>query len=275
VKQMPLSKITVDEDIQPRAAIDTSVIAEYKECIEAGDKFPPVIVFDDGTTNRLSDGFHTFEATRQAGKDKILADVRQGTKRDAILFACSANAVHGLRRTPADKRHVVLRLLNDSQWSKRSDRWIAKMAAVSNTFVSRLREEQSAHLSTLTDSQPQTREVSRGGTTYQQKVRIPHRIPHSGDVIIQARETGHGTGPIREDPNVDDRKPVPLRSGSHDAGPRIAVQGEVVKPRAGWISQSSLNEVKHLVETRFSAEEEHELHAWLGQRIAKRMEDDE
>lgn len=36
--------------------------------------------------------------------------------REAILFIVGANASHGLRRTNADKRRTVERLLADEEW---------------------------------------------------------------------------------------------------------------------------------------------------------------
>ena len=38
---------------------------------------------------------------------EIAADVRQGTRRDALLFAAGANSSHGLSRTTADKRRAI------------------------------------------------------------------------------------------------------------------------------------------------------------------------
>jgi hypothetical protein len=66
--------------------------------------------------------------------------MRQGTRRDAILHAAGANAAHGLRRTNADKRRAVETLLRDEEWSKWSDREIARLCAVSHPFVSQIRQ---------------------------------------------------------------------------------------------------------------------------------------
>lgn len=67
------------------------------------------------------------------------SDVRTGTQRDAILFACGANATHGLRRTNDDKRKAVGVLLADAVWSKMSDREIARLCKVSNMLVAVVR----------------------------------------------------------------------------------------------------------------------------------------
>jgi hypothetical protein len=47
------------------------------------------------------------------GLAKISADVREGSRRDAILYAVGANASHGLKRTNRDKRNAVRVLLKD------------------------------------------------------------------------------------------------------------------------------------------------------------------
>jgi hypothetical protein len=61
---------------------------------------------------------------------KAPCEIRQGSLRDAILFACGANAVHGLRRTNKDKRRAVRTLLKDPEWSQWTDVEIARRCAV-------------------------------------------------------------------------------------------------------------------------------------------------
>lgn len=156
---VPISTLTIDPKIQPRAAVDPSVIADYAEAMIAGDKFPPIIVFHDGKRRFVADGFQRVEAARQAKLREVSADVRKGTRRDAILFACGCNAYHGARRTNDDKRAVVLRLLNDPEWTDWNDREIARRCAVSGPFVATMRD--SGNFKRL-----QMRKVIRGGKTY-------------------------------------------------------------------------------------------------------------
>ncbi|MFD2814968.1 hypothetical protein ACFSYD_12020 [Paracoccus aerius] len=96
-------------------------------------------MFYDGASYWLADGFHRYKAFAQINAHDVPADVRQGTQRAAILFSVGANASHGLRRTNDDKRRAVMVLLNDPEWSKWSDREIARQAGVSNRYVSNLR----------------------------------------------------------------------------------------------------------------------------------------
>ncbi len=81
-----------------------------------------------------------FLASESIGLSEIAAEVRQGTRRDAVLFSCSANATHGLRRSAADKRRAVLTLLQDADWSKWSNREVARRSALSPGLVDGLRK---------------------------------------------------------------------------------------------------------------------------------------
>ncbi len=136
--------IRTDGGTQPRAGIDRAVVAEYADAMHNGAVFPPVSVFFDGTEYWLADGFHRLFAAAEAGLSEIEAEVRPGTRRDAILHAAGANATHGLRRTNEDKRRAVTLLLNDEDWRQWSDREIARRCGVSNNFVGELRRSLSS-----------------------------------------------------------------------------------------------------------------------------------
>jgi hypothetical protein len=71
----------------------------------------------------------------------ILADVHEGTKRDARLFSASANGTHGMRLSNADKRRSVLVLLLDKEWAQWSNNQIAKHCHVTHTMVNKIRNE--------------------------------------------------------------------------------------------------------------------------------------
>ena len=154
-------------ELQSRAAINNEIVTEYAEAIKAGAEFPAVVVFNDGAENWLADGFHRFHAHNQAGKTSILADVRQGTNRNAILYSLGANGTHGLHRTNADKRKAVATMLNDFEWAAWSSNAIAKACGVSHTFVDSLRTSPDI-LQPLQDKASTTRTVERNGKTYEQ-----------------------------------------------------------------------------------------------------------
>jgi hypothetical protein len=107
----------------------------------AGEVFPPLDVFHDGTVYWLADGFHRHYAAQNAGKRFIRCNVHVGGLREAILHSVGANAKHGLARSDNDKRRAVERLLADEEWAIWSDRDIAKRCHVSHTFVARVRAD--------------------------------------------------------------------------------------------------------------------------------------
>ena len=136
---LPIQAITRDVQCQPRVYLTPNVINEYAEEMSGGAIFPPVIVFHEGDTYWLADGFHRVAAAEQAGLDGVNCEIREGTVRDAMLYSVGTNATHGLRRTNQDKRRAIETLIEDPDWSQWSDREIARKAAVSHDFVSRLR----------------------------------------------------------------------------------------------------------------------------------------
>lgn len=162
-RMIDMTKIRTDGGTQSRAAINDDTVAEYAEALEGGAEFPPVTVYHDGTDYWLADGFHRVAAYRAAGRAEIPADVRQGDRRAAVLHSCGANASHGLRRTNADKRRAVMVLLEDAEWSGKSENWMAATCRVSRTLVRAILQE--GH---LVEKQDAVRTVERGGVVYQQ-----------------------------------------------------------------------------------------------------------
>ncbi|WP_201789103.1 hypothetical protein [Scytonema hofmannii] len=158
-----ISAIRRDGGTQPRVAVDRAIAEEYAQARRDGAELPPVVVFYDGQSYWLGDGFHRVEAEEIVGSDHVLADIRQGTRRDAILYSVGANATHGLRRTNADKKRAVQTLLKDEEWTKWGNREIARRAGVDEKTVRNLRAELSA------DFPQMSKTVQRGGTTYTQQ----------------------------------------------------------------------------------------------------------
>ena len=138
-KLLGIDVVRIDGDTQSRDEINQSLINDYAEDMDRGDVFPAILVFFDGVSYWLADGFHRYFAVKKLGLGSISADVRQGTKRDAWLYSLEANGRHGERRTAADKRKSVLRALDDFELSTWSDVEIARKCVVSDRFVSKMR----------------------------------------------------------------------------------------------------------------------------------------
>ncbi len=176
ITRIAVSLLRRDGGTQIRAQISMEVAKEYAEAMARGDKFPPARARYDGTHYWLCDGFHRVMAAELIQQVAIDTEVLPGTRRDALLDAIGANAVHGYRRTNADKRAAVLALVTDGEWSKKSDRELSRIAKVDPGMVGRLRPPPSV-------AEPQKRTVTRGGAIFEMNVaainreRLPTPIP--------------------------------------------------------------------------------------------------
>lgn len=141
-EQLDINQIAMDGGTQARFATNSQVAEDYAVAIDENGgawPFPPIVVFHDGQTHWLADGFHRVTAARRMLLTAVPADIRQGTRRDAVLYAAGANADHGLQRTNKDKERAVKHLLQDEEWGKWSTTKIADVCHVSKSFVSELR----------------------------------------------------------------------------------------------------------------------------------------
>ena len=149
IERLALQAIKLDPRCQIRGQEDGHTVDDYADAMLAGATFPPLVVFFDGETYWLADGFHRWwAASAVAGsapagsalsRKELDAEVHEGGLREAILFACRANAAHGLPRTKGTKQRAVDTLLEDEEWSAWSDREIARRCLVSHTFVANRR----------------------------------------------------------------------------------------------------------------------------------------
>lgn len=201
---LSLDVIQIDGGTQSRATLNQHVVDDYAEAIKAGATFPPIVIFYDGKKHWLADGFHRFHAYRQAGKSKVAADIRQGTRRDAILHSVGANETHGLRRTRDDKRRAVLTLLNDAEWAKWSDGEIAKRCAVSREYVNRLRPKDTCDQVTGMErtfvhpktGEPVTMKIAKPAVVRENRTTDEHHLNASLSNASEAEIAGESTAPV-------------------------------------------------------------------------------
>lgn len=148
--KLDINAISTTGGTQMRALLDINTVGDYHAVMKAvggWGPFPAVTIFHDGRDHWLGDGFHRVAAYRRLLADlavdsaEVPADIRVGTRRDAVLHAAGANASHGLRRSQADKRRAVETLLRDDEWQQWSDREIARKCNVSPDLVGAVRRE--------------------------------------------------------------------------------------------------------------------------------------
>lgn len=142
IKEIFPEYIRLDGDTQPRAKIDQAVCDEYGERMKAGEKFPPIDVFFDGTDHWLADGFHRIQAYMMAVPGKAIeCNVYEGTQQDAQWHSYSVNRTHGLRRTNEDKELAVRAALTHPKGLDLSDRQLAEYVGVSPSTIAKYREQ--------------------------------------------------------------------------------------------------------------------------------------
>lgn len=204
--RLPIAKVRRDGGTQMRGTTPQDVIAQYAEDMQAGNEFPPIWAFFDGTDYWCADGHIRIATAESVGHTEVDAIIEMGTQRDAILAACGVNREHGAHRTREDERRAVTRLLTDPEWGQWSDREIAKRCGVSDRTVNRAR---TSICDIVADSS--VRKVTRNGKTFTQNtsgigkkpdppastvVVITEREPERPDVLDEIEE-----GPDQEDPS--------------------------------------------------------------------------
>lgn len=156
-KPIAIDLIRIDAGTQFRAAINQDRVTDYAELFDGANEWPfdsACEVYFDGVEYFLVDGFHRYFAAVRVKRSSLSCIVHSGTQRDAIKFALSANARHGLHRSNEDKRKAVAFVLADREWSKLSSRAIAEICGVSDMFVGSIRKESVAN--GLQDSEKKT-----------------------------------------------------------------------------------------------------------------------
>lgn len=224
-----VDKIRVDGGTQMRAVINEETVKEYTERYLAGERMPALVVFYDGSTYWLADGFHRHRALVDSATPQALCEIRGGNRRAAVLYACGANASHGLRRTNADKRRAVDAMLRDEEWRGWTDRLIARQCGVSNRFVSDMRAEAVVNGSQLEEpTAPETRTGTDGKNYPAQRQKpaqreeapgpAPSPPPPSPLAAIPAPLVAPAAKPVDRMPSV-----VPKAASTSPSAPTAAI----------------------------------------------------
>ena len=134
-----LDSLILDESTQCRAVMHQDVIDDYADRMIAGDEFPPVDVFGTPEKSWIGDGWHRVLGTHQTGSDAIDATMHPGGRTEAIRYALTANAIHGLRRTPADKKRAIEVAYTEFPGSTQQE--VADLVGCTQARVSQVRPE--------------------------------------------------------------------------------------------------------------------------------------
>ena len=134
-----ISNLRTDVNTQSRAAINQKMVTKYAEDMQRGEKFPPIIIFQEGENNYIGDGHHRVYACIKIGAPSIECEVNTGGVRQAKLYSTGSNFDHGLTRSNADKERAVAMLLDDIEYGEWADDKIAKHVHVDRKTVVAIR----------------------------------------------------------------------------------------------------------------------------------------
>lgn len=178
VLYLEIAKIERDADLQARVGLNAEVVKEYAEQMSAGATFPPVLVFARPGAWSLVDGFHRVAARELLGFTTVLAEMREGTREEAIWKGLTVNQNHGLRRSNDDKHRCVVKALTHPRAQMLSDRQLASHCGVHHYTVGRIRQQlERSQVIEVRD----TRLVTRGGVSYNQRLHKNRSSSRPGD----------------------------------------------------------------------------------------------
>lgn len=171
IQILSLEAIKVDRSLQSRVKTSLEYQREFSDAMLQGTVFPPVVVFFDGTTYWLADGFHRVGAAKQVAKFDptfrgIRAEVRPGSYRDALIYSTGANKAFSIPRTDQDKRKAVEMLLDDPETFRWSLNRIADHVGVKKNTVQRWRTE----FCFQKNIEPPSEVESKNGTVYPARI---------------------------------------------------------------------------------------------------------
>lgn len=246
---LDLDNIRIDGGTQSRVELNESVMSDYADAIAAGENLPPVVVFFDGADHWLADGFHRYFGHRKLGLIEIQADIREGTRRDAVLYSVGANGNHGLRRSNADKRKAVETLLKDAEWAKWSDSAIAKACGVSDKTVAATR---TSIFGNSDDAKPGARTVERNGKTYEQKTANIGKKPTPAALPAKAKQAPAPEAALEHvDHELDEAMStiVELADENEKLRDRLAVEAMDASEEEKTEASHTINELRAKIKT--------------------------
>jgi len=136
IRDVPVDDLVLDPNLNLRDRLDDYAVERY---VEAGDRLPPITVYEVDGRWLIADGFHRHASAVKTGRRTIPAEVRPGTFAEALDFVAGVNLFHGLPLTRPERRRAVevkLRL-----HPEHSDRRLAEEMGAGRELVARVRKQ--------------------------------------------------------------------------------------------------------------------------------------
>lgn len=104
-----MTTVNIDDLLDVRTDdLDDKRVRQYAASL---DSMPPIVVFRIPEGLLVADGYHRVAAARFAGRNRIEAEIREGTAQDALDFVVDNSVAAGIPRDAAlaaIKRRMLL-----------------------------------------------------------------------------------------------------------------------------------------------------------------------
>jgi hypothetical protein len=108
-----LTVLTGNAFVGPPRHLDEGKVSRYEQIL---DQMPPVVVFELSEGLLLVDGYHRVEAARRLGRTVVRAQVRRGSREDALRFAVDLAAAE--RGMTKDQALDAIKRRGGRRWGK-------------------------------------------------------------------------------------------------------------------------------------------------------------
>jgi ParB-like chromosome segregation protein Spo0J len=87
--RLRIADLLADAPVDPEAHLDAARVEHFAQMLDA---LPPVVVFNTPEGLLLVDEYHRVAAARRCGLETVEAEVRNGSRQDALRYAATVGA---------------------------------------------------------------------------------------------------------------------------------------------------------------------------------------
>jgi hypothetical protein len=111
-KLVRITELLANAPVEPEAHLDTARVGHYAKIFDA---LPPIVVFDTAEGLLLADGYHRVAAARRRGLETVEAEVRLGSRHDALQYAATVGAAQ--RSISTEEATSYIRRRSQGLWT--------------------------------------------------------------------------------------------------------------------------------------------------------------
>jgi len=145
IVMLPIDLVNLTCGTQIRSMTNEAAVLRYAALMDTEEgraKFPPIIVYHDANSEYwIADGHHRVMAALRCQLTEIRAEIRDGSKADALWAAAEINSKNGLPLEGDDIRQTIIMLIE--AWPNRSLRSIADAVGCSKSYVGLIKNQAS------------------------------------------------------------------------------------------------------------------------------------